>query len=39
MNFSILDNFILADESFSKVLHNNICGKLFSSLESLVTFD
>ena len=45
MNF---DNFILADEPFAKALrsfetcvlvNNNLCGKFFSSLESLTTFD
>ena len=44
----VLDNFILADELFAKTLrplkdclsvNNNLCGKLFSSLESPVTFD
>ena len=42
------DNFILADESFAKVLqsletsvlvNNKLCGKLFSFLESPATFD
>ena len=41
------DNFILAEESFAKVflsfetciLVNNLCGKLFSSLESAITVD
>ena len=43
-----LDNFILAEELFAKALwnfetcvlvNNNLCGKLFSSLESPATFD
>ena len=42
------DNFILAEELFAKALqilktsvlvNNNLCGKLFSSLESPATFD
>ena len=42
------DNFILAEELFRKALqrfetcvliNNNLCGKLFSSLESPTTFD
>ena len=45
---SIFDNFILADEPFAKALrnfetcvlvNNNLCGKLFSSLESPRTLD
>ena len=44
----IFDNFILADETFAKALrsfktsvlvNNNLCGKIFSSLESSITFD
>ena len=44
----VFDSFILAEELFSKVLqrfetyvlvNNNLCGKLFSSLESGTTFD
>ena len=44
----VFDNFILAEEPFAKVLrnieicvlvNNNVCGKLFSSLESPTTFD
>ena len=44
----IFDDFILADESFLKALESlktcvlvksNLCGKLFSSLESPITFD
>ena len=44
----VSDNFILADEPFAKVLrsfetyvlvNNNLCGKLFSLLESPETFD
>ena len=44
----VFDNFILADEPFAKALrsletcasvNNNLCGKLFSSLESPTTFD
>ena len=42
------DNYILAEELFAKALqsletcvlvNNNLCGKLFSSLESPATFD
>ena len=42
------DNFILADDLFAKALRsletcllvdNNLCGKLISSLESLITFE
>ena len=44
----VFDNFILADEPFAKTLrsletcvsiNNNLCGKLFLSLESPTTFD
>ena len=44
----VFDNFILADELYTKALesfgicvlvNNNACGKLFASLESLTTFD
>ena len=44
----VFDNFYLADEPFAKALQSfetcvlvikNLCGKLFSSLESLKTFD
>ena len=44
----VFDNFILADELLAKALkgleicvlvNNNLCGKLFSSLESPTTFD
>ena len=44
----VFDNFILADELFAKalwglktcvLLNNNLCGRLFSSLESPTTFD
>ena len=44
----VLDNFILADELFAKVLrsletsvlvNNNLCGKLVSPIESSTTFD
>ena len=44
----VLENFKLADEPFAKALHiledcvsvnNNLCGKLFSSVESPITFD
>ena len=44
----VFDNFILAEELFAKALwsfeiyvlvNNNLCGKLFSSLESPATFD
>ena len=44
----VFDNFVLAEELFSKVLRsletsllvtNNLCEKLFSSLESPKTFD
>ena len=44
----VFDNFILAEELFAKILrsfetcvldNNNLCGKLFSSLESPVPFD
>ena len=44
----VFDNFILAEELFRKALqrfetcvliNNNLCGKLFSSLESPTTFD
>ena len=44
----VFDNFILADEPFAKALpsletcvlvNKNLCGKLFSSLESSATFD
>ena len=44
----IFDNFILAEELFAKALrsfetcvlvNNNLCGKLFSSLEFPTTFD
>ena len=47
LDSSVFDNFILADEVFSKALqsietcpsvNNNLCGKLFLSLESPVTF-
>ena len=36
----VFDNFILVDEPFAKALlvKNNLCGKLFSSLESPTTF-
>ena len=43
---SFFDSFILAEELFAKVLrsletcvfvNNNLCGKLFSSLESSIT--
>ena len=46
--FSCFDAVILAEELFGKVLrrfeicvlvNNNLCGKLFSSLESPTTFD
>ena len=42
------ENFILVDEAFAKALkiletcasvNNSLCGKLVSSLESLITFD
>ena len=45
---SIFDNFILAEELFPKglrsfetyvLVNNNLCRKLFSSLESPTTFD
>ena len=44
----VFDNFILADERFEKALksletcvlvNNSLCGKLFSSVESLIIFD
>ena len=44
----VFDNFILAEELFAKTLqsfktcvlvNNNLCGTLFSSLESTATFD
>ena len=44
----VFDNFILADEPFAKALRNfetcvlinkNLCGKLFSSLESPIIFE
>ena len=46
--FYAIDNFTLADEPFAKALrsfetwvlvNNNLCGKLFSSLESSTTLD
>ena len=45
---SVFDNFILADETFAKTLgsletcvlvNNNLCGKIYSSLELPITFD
>ena len=46
--FRVFDNFILADELFTKVLqslktcvlvNNNLCTKLYSSLDLSITFD
>ena len=48
MVLKVFENFILADESFAKVLpsfktcvlvNNKLCRKLFLSLESPITFD
>ena len=35
----VFDNFILTDEPFAKSFNKNLCGKLFSSLESPITFE